>query len=73
MTYQDISELTGGDADPQFVIIDTQTGTILSPEHCVLVEVDDLPEDYLDALDGGVDSDICAVGDEYGQPLYRQV
>jgi hypothetical protein len=49
-----------------YVLIDVSTGTMLCPQHCVLVPND---EAEWDALESSSDSDIADIGRERGQSL----
>ena len=52
-----------------YVLIDVSTGTMLCPQHCVLVPNDALTESEWDALESSPDSDIIELGRERGQSL----
>lgn len=52
-----------------FLLIDTNSATVLNPQYCVLVHDSALSKEEWDELDNFSDSEICDLGIERGRPL----
>ena len=59
------------------LIIHPGTATILRPEECVILDIDELsPEDAAavwSALEEGLDMEIVAIADREGSPIMREI
>ena len=52
-----------------FVLIDTSTGTVLTPHTCVLVHESDLSSSEWEEMDSWSDAETCSIGRERGRLL----